>query len=146
MPKGPNGEKRPANAIGMSVRIAQIATGEVEETKPSGRRASGLAGAKVRAAALSAAERSKIAKAAAEARWTEKETVMTTSLSACDKVAAIYKAKREAGLVDVKFLLQSPSEISKEEVCAELIEFNEAIENQESTPLDFGDLSWKSAS
>jgi len=69
MPKGPKGQKRPANAIGMSVMVAKIATGEVEETKSSGRRASGIAGAKARAAALSAAERKRIAKAAAEARW-----------------------------------------------------------------------------
>lgn len=69
MPKGPKGQKRPADAIGLAVRVAQIATGEVEETKVSGRRASGLAGAKARSAALSADERSRIAKAAAEARW-----------------------------------------------------------------------------
>ena len=69
MPKGPKGQRRPANSVAMSVMVAKIATGEVEETKVSGKRASGIAGAKARAAALSAAERSKIAKAAAEARW-----------------------------------------------------------------------------
>lgn len=53
----------------MSVMVAKITTGEVQETPPSGRRASGLAGAKARAAALSSAERKRIAKAAAEARW-----------------------------------------------------------------------------
>lgn len=69
MPKGPQSQKRPADTIGMSVMVAKIATGEVEEAKPSGRRASGLAGGRARAAALSAAERKRIAKAAAEARW-----------------------------------------------------------------------------
>ena len=69
MPKGPNSQKRPGNSIGMSVMVAKIATGEVEETPTSGRRASGLAGAKARTAALSAVERKRIAKAAAEARW-----------------------------------------------------------------------------
>ena len=70
MPKGPQSQKRPANAVGMSVMVAKIATGEVQETPPkSGRRASGLAGAKARAAALSAVDRKRIAKAAAEARW-----------------------------------------------------------------------------
>ena len=69
LPKGPQSQKRPADSIGMSVRVAQIATGEVQETpSKGGRRASGLAGAKARAAALSAAER-KNATAAAEARW-----------------------------------------------------------------------------
>ena len=69
MPKGPNSQKRPGNSIGMSVMVAKIATGEVDEAPTSGRRASGLAGAKARAEALTSAERSKIAKAAAEARW-----------------------------------------------------------------------------
>lgn len=69
MPKGPQGQKRPADAVGMSVMVAKIATGEVEDTKSSGRRASGLAGAKGRSAALSAERRSEIATAAAEARW-----------------------------------------------------------------------------
>jgi len=54
----------------MSVRVAQIATGEVQETpSKSGRRASGLAGAKARSAALSAERKSEIARAAAQARW-----------------------------------------------------------------------------
>jgi len=70
MPRGPQGQKRKADSIGMSVMVAKIATGEVEETaKVSGKRASGIAGAKARSAALSAGERSRIAKAAAEARW-----------------------------------------------------------------------------
>ena len=31
MPKGPNGEKRPADAVGLSVMIGKIATGEVDD-------------------------------------------------------------------------------------------------------------------
>jgi hypothetical protein len=31
MPRGPNGEKRPADAIGNAVMIAKIATGEIED-------------------------------------------------------------------------------------------------------------------
>lgn len=69
MPKGPNGQKRPACGVSAAVLVAKIATGEVEDTRSSGRRASGLAGAKARAASLSDAERSKIAKGAAQARW-----------------------------------------------------------------------------
>jgi hypothetical protein len=34
MPKGPNGEKRPADAIGLAVLIGRIATGEVEDVAP----------------------------------------------------------------------------------------------------------------
>jgi len=69
MPKGPNGEKRPADAIGAAVMVAQIATGDVEDVKTSGRRASGLAGANARSKSLSSQERSEIAKKAAKARW-----------------------------------------------------------------------------
>jgi hypothetical protein len=33
MPRGPHGEKRPADVIGNAVMVAKIATGEVEDTK-----------------------------------------------------------------------------------------------------------------
>lgn len=71
MPIGPHGQRRPADAVGCAVRVAQIATGEIVETpvKKSGRVRSGFAGAKARAGKLSAEERSQIAKKAAAARW-----------------------------------------------------------------------------
>jgi hypothetical protein len=31
MPKGPGGEKRPANVIGAAIMVAKIATGEIED-------------------------------------------------------------------------------------------------------------------
>ncbi len=31
MPKGPKGEKRPADVIGAAVKVMKIATGEIEE-------------------------------------------------------------------------------------------------------------------
>jgi len=31
MPRGPKGEKRPADAIGAAIMVAKIATGEIEE-------------------------------------------------------------------------------------------------------------------
>ena len=34
MPKGPKGEKRPADVIGTAVKVAKIATGEIEDKKP----------------------------------------------------------------------------------------------------------------
>lgn len=48
MPKGPNGQKRPADSVGMSVMVARIATGEEEDTSyvSKNRRNSGVAGAK----------------------------------------------------------------------------------------------------
>lgn len=71
MPKGPEGQKRPADVIGCAVQVAKIATGEAEDTKlkhPE-KRKGGLAGGKARATTLSDSQRSGIAKAAAKARW-----------------------------------------------------------------------------
>ena len=33
MPKGPHGEKRPADPIGLAAMIGKIATGEIEDVK-----------------------------------------------------------------------------------------------------------------
>ena len=70
MPTGPNGEKRPADAIGRAVMIGQIATGEIEDNAKSGRVRSGKAGGRARADAMTKEERSEAAKKAAAARWT----------------------------------------------------------------------------
>lgn len=69
MPKGPQGQKRPADQVGMSIMVAKIATGEIEDNKKSGRVRSGQAGAKARAEKLTKEERSEIARKAANARW-----------------------------------------------------------------------------
>lgn len=70
MPRGPKGEKRPADVIGNAVHIMRIATGEIEESKPkSGRTRSGQAGAKARSKALTPDQRKAIAKKAAAKRW-----------------------------------------------------------------------------
>ena len=69
MPRGPNGERRPADVIGNAVMVAKIATGEIEDNKKSGRVRSGKVGAKARKNALTPEERSEIAKLAAEVRW-----------------------------------------------------------------------------
>lgn len=70
MPRGPRGEKRPADVIGNAVHIMRIATGEIEETKAkSGRSRSGRAGAEARSKSLSSKERQEIAKKAAATRW-----------------------------------------------------------------------------
>ena len=73
MPKGPRGEKRPADVIGNAVRVMQIATGEVEETLRDPAldyaRKGGLKGGAARAAKLSKQRKSAIAKKAARTRW-----------------------------------------------------------------------------
>lgn len=71
MPIGPQGQRRPADAVGCAVHVAQIATGEVEDdVKPqTGRVVRGTAGATARAENLSAETRSEIARKAASVRW-----------------------------------------------------------------------------
>ncbi len=72
MPKGPNGQKRPADAIGLAVMIGKIATGEVEDTRndvASAAAQMGKLGGKARAAAMTPERRAEIAKAAAAKRW-----------------------------------------------------------------------------
>ena len=71
MPKGPQGQQRPADVVGCAVAVGRIATGDVVELsqEKSGRVRSGKAGAKARVESLSATERSAIAKKAATARW-----------------------------------------------------------------------------
>jgi hypothetical protein len=73
MPKGPQGQKRPADVIGNAVHVMRIATGEIEETKrdagTEANRKGGLKGGKARAQTLSKERRAEIAKNAASARW-----------------------------------------------------------------------------
>ena len=74
MPKGPKGEKRPADAVGAAVMVAKIATGEIEETaEDEGKNKAavelGRKGGKARAKKLSKKRRVEIAKKAAAARW-----------------------------------------------------------------------------
>jgi hypothetical protein len=71
MPRGPQGQRRPADAIGAAIMVAKLATHEIEETlkKPSGKTRSGRAGGAARAARLSSEERAAIARRAAAERW-----------------------------------------------------------------------------
>jgi hypothetical protein len=71
MPKGPQGQKRPADVIGNAITVAKIATGEIEESADGKQyaREDGSKGGKLRAARLSPEKRKEIAKKAALARW-----------------------------------------------------------------------------
>jgi hypothetical protein len=69
MPKGPKGEKRPADVVSNAVKIARIATGEEEDSVVSARSKGGKKGGKARARTLTPQQRSEIAHAAASARW-----------------------------------------------------------------------------
>lgn len=77
MPKGPKGQKRPADVIGNAVKVMKIATGEIEEeyTEDGKNKAAaelGKKGGKARAQILTPEERSNIAKKAAKSRWSGK--------------------------------------------------------------------------
>ena len=77
MPKGPRGEKRPADVIGNAVHVMRIATGEVEEElatpesegKDPAAAAMGRKGGRARAEGMTAERRAEIARKAAAKRW-----------------------------------------------------------------------------
>ncbi len=74
MPKGPKGQKRPADVISNAVTVMKIATGEIEEllTEDGKNKAAvelGRKGGLARAKTLSASKREQIAKMAAKTRW-----------------------------------------------------------------------------
>jgi hypothetical protein len=79
MPKGPKGEKRPADVIANAIKVARLATGEDEEEKTDeGKDAAavslGRRGGKARAEKMSPNRRTEIAKKAAEKRWKKEST------------------------------------------------------------------------
>ena len=73
MPKGPRGEKRPADVIGNAVKVMRIATGEESEDAPdlakSAAQELGSRGGKARAARMTPERRAEIAREAAAKRW-----------------------------------------------------------------------------
>lgn len=77
MPRGPRGERRPADVIGNAVHVMRIATGQIsddiprpeDEGKDPAAVALGRRGGKARAQALGKRRRMEIAKKAAQARW-----------------------------------------------------------------------------
>jgi hypothetical protein len=76
MPKGPKGQKRPADVIGNAVHVMRIATGEVtekpavpDEAKNQAAVELGRKGGLARAKSMSKPERVKIARRAARQRW-----------------------------------------------------------------------------
>lgn len=76
MPRGPKGEKRPADVISNAVKVMRIATGEEnDDTGDDGKDKAavslGRRGGKARAVKMSAKRRTEIAKAAAAKRWSK---------------------------------------------------------------------------
>jgi len=71
MPKGPKGQKRPADVIANAVQVMRIATGETEEQiQPKDAAATlGRLGGIARAKKTTKTQRRRIALKAARARW-----------------------------------------------------------------------------
>jgi hypothetical protein len=76
MPKGPKGQKRPADVVSNAIKVARIATGEDDDAPPATGKdpnaaALGRKGGAARAKSLSAQKRIEIAKKAAAKRWSQ---------------------------------------------------------------------------
>lgn len=72
MPRGPQGQKRPAGTVECAVMVGRIVTGQIMEEvdeRSAGKIRSGKAGAKARAEKLTAEQRSAVARKAAAIRW-----------------------------------------------------------------------------
>jgi hypothetical protein len=74
MPKGPKGQKRPADVASNAVHVMRVLTGEADDApaddgKDPAAKALGAKGGAARAKSLTAAQRSEIAKKAAAKRW-----------------------------------------------------------------------------
>ena len=76
MPKGPKGEKRPADVIGNAVKVMRIAVGEESDVAPDdgknkAAQALGRLGGVARAKSVTSKARKEIAKKAAQSRWSK---------------------------------------------------------------------------
>lgn len=75
MPRGPKGEKRPADVIANAVRVMELATGQRDEEydgddgKDKAAQELGRKGGKARAEAMTPERRAEIARKAAAKRW-----------------------------------------------------------------------------
>lgn len=72
MPKGPRGEKRPADMVGAAIKVARISTGEEDEdAAPVASAAAqlGKLGGAARAKKLTPEQRAEIARKGAAKRW-----------------------------------------------------------------------------
>jgi hypothetical protein len=78
MPKGPKGQRRPADVVANAVTVMKIATGEIEEsgqTEDGKSKAAvelGRKGGLARAKRMKKADRIRIARNAAKSRWNTK--------------------------------------------------------------------------
>lgn len=103
MPKGPNGEQRPADTNACAVMVGKIATGEIDDPKKADR---GSAGGKARADRMSSERRIEVAKRAARARWGKEDGKM-------DRLDRQLFASEGKKLVNIKFAVGHGENISE---------------------------------
>lgn len=115
MPKGPNGQKRPADVIGAANMVARIATGEEVEVTSSGNK--GVAGGRARADALSSDDRSSIAAKAAKARWNTDESPMELNMSELSILSQELFGQADSAIIDIKFYPGESTETSADDIC-----------------------------
>jgi len=77
MPKGSQGQKRPADVVGAAVKIARISVGDIEDDRESDKARSAAAelgrlGGAARARNLSAEQKTAIGQKGAATRWGRK--------------------------------------------------------------------------
>lgn len=134
MPKGPNGQKRPADTVGAAVMVGRIATCEVVEV--TGGKA-GSAGGRARAKSLSPEARSKIAARAAEARWSKDDSPDVEL-----KMTELSLLKRElfgnpdSAISDIKFYPGEAMTASNEEIAGHIRRALQAVEDGNCRAID----------
>ena len=75
MPKGPRGEKRPADVVSNAVHVMRVLTGEADDVdvaddgKDKAAQSMGRRGGAARAASMTPERRAEIARVAAAKRW-----------------------------------------------------------------------------
>jgi hypothetical protein len=134
MPKGPNGQKRPADVIGCANLVARIATGEIEDSV-SGK--TGSAGGRARAAALSASARSKIAAKAAQTRWSKDESPdVELKMSELSLLKTELFGQADSAISDIKFYPGEAPKASPEEIAGYTRSALKAVRDGKSRKID----------
>jgi hypothetical protein len=134
MPKGPQGQKRPADVIGAAVMVGRIATGE--EVEVTGGK-TGSAGGRARANSLSSFERSRIAAKAAKARWSQDESPDVEL-----KMTELGLLKRElfgtpdSAISDIKFYPGEAMTASNEQIAGHIRRALQAVEDGNCRDID----------
>ena len=134
MPKGPNGQKRPADVIGCAVMVGRIATGE--EVEVTGGKV-GSAGGRARAKALSPEARSRIAVRAAETRWRKDESpdleLKMTELSLLNRELF---GNPNSAISDIKFYPGERSTASNDQIAGHIRRALSAVEDGSCREID----------